>query len=69
MWIEISDDIQEGLDSVSSSLEKKSIAINSILRSMLEGKHIIYISRNLLNKFLSMNYIDQTNKKYLHWVR
>lgn len=69
MWIEIQDNIQNELNMVHDCLSRKSIIINNILKSMLEGKHIVYISRELINKLLTMEIIDQTNKNYLKWIK
>lgn len=69
MWIEIPDEIDEYLYRINNAMCKSSIAINTLLGSMLKGQHIVYASRKLLNMIEQLDYIDQSNKIFMKWIK
>ena len=69
MWIELPDEIEKCICGISDSVCKTSLAINNLLNSMIEGKHIVYLSRNLIDKLFELEYIDKRNKEYYKWVK
>lgn len=69
MWIELPDEIENYICNISNSVCKASLAINNLLNSMIAGKHIVYLSRNLIDKLLDLEYIDRRNKDYYKWVK
>lgn len=69
MWIEIPDEIEEYLSNVNNPMSKSALAINTLLESMLKGQHIVYVSRKLLSKIESLDYINPSNKMFISWIK
>lgn len=69
MWIEIPDEIDEYLCTIDNAMSKSSLAINTLLDSMLKGKHIVYVSRKLLDKMTKLEYISISNKMFMQWIK
>lgn len=69
MWIEIPDEIEEYLFNIDDAMSKSSLAINALLESMLKGQHIIYATRELLDKISKLPYINPSNKAFICWIK
>ena len=69
MWIEIPDDVAEYLGRISNVLCKSSLAINTLLDSMLKGQHIVYMSRKLVDRIDKLDYINPSNKLFMRWIK
>lgn len=65
MIIELHDDIETILLNITNPLDKNAQGINKIFQLMLENKHIVIASRNLLRNIISYNYINPANKSII----
>lgn len=68
MWIEIEDEIEKDLNKINNPFDKKVVSINTLLDSMLKGLHIVFLSREMINKLCELPYISETNKCYMKWI-
>ena len=68
MWIEIEDEIEKDLNKIKNPLDEKIVSINTLLESMLKGLHIVFLSREMINKLCELPYISETNKYYMKWI-
>lgn len=69
MWIEIPDENEEYLCNINNAMSKESLAINALIESMLKGQHIVFASRRLLDKIEQLDYINPSNKAFIHWIK
>lgn len=69
MWIELPDDIEEYLIAINDTMNKEALALNALFDAMLKGKHIVFASRKLLNRIQKLEYLNESNRDFISWIK
>lgn len=69
MWIELPDEMENYICKIKNADSKEADLINDLLTSMRKGKHIVFLSRHLIDILSNLKYINQSNKEYFKWVK
>ena len=68
MIIELHDDISQILDNITDPNDDNSLGINKLFELMYEYKHIIYASRQLLDRIKKFQFINPANKSLIVYL-
>lgn len=69
MWIELPDEIIEYTRINDDPCNRLNLTINSLILSMIKHQHIVFMSRKLLDHLDKMNWIWDSNKVWINWLK
>lgn len=68
MIIELHDEISQLLSTITKATDKNALGINKLFELMLENKHVVFASRDVLKNIRDFRFLNSSNKELIVYI-